>query len=364
MASRRLGFSVLHVAAANRPSSPEQRTVLDMLLAHFKDPNQLNATAETSASSTALQIGVAMHNDIFVTSLINAGVSAADVDYSGETPIQLAWRTFENLTHAEGSSHNPLFSDKLRRSISILFYLGKRTVWPNNLELMPNLLEALDEAKPLIQEMMKLPHSVFQMERLEVQVQTSILSSMDGMLSSLNMADLYFVCSIIRESLNPIFQTQIEYWIRPNQIRTKNTDTSTDMDQIKGLLPLCRSMDATTPMRFQLAAAFEWLLDETRKGVRDGRTDLGEVRSELASYAQDPNPKYLPLNHRLVEFPSTLLQWYEDAVQADDFKFILNLDRSEREMADVRKYLETLRLRESIRQSQQRFDVVEFDESF
>jgi ankyrin repeat protein/serine/threonine protein kinase len=346
-------YTVFHTAAAHYRDDELYPRLVDALFQSFEDRDLLEAPANTPAKSTALQIAIAMYNPIVVKALVDAGVSLHDKDTVDRTPLDYAVGLLCRLVHKTDDGEDKERLDKLDRISTIVLLLSEKAGWPKAIEQFPKLLATFDEAEPLLKEMMCSEHQVAFMRHLERVILALIGEGYADMLHTMLLHHLDLVRRISMKRLQPALRMDLEYRVIPYE---RFTNPAESFDRVKKEVPWCFSLTNNYLQDFQLAAAFEWLLDLIqRDALPEGQ--LKNMAEVLKKYAFSGKRSDLKIDPDIVRYPYTLLQWYEKAISDDA------LVLGEKDKAKIQDFMRILRERKEAR-TQGKFPLPPFDEEF
>lgn len=346
-------YTVFHTAAAYPREEELYLRMVNMIFQNFGERELLEAQADTPAKSTALQIAISMYNPIVVKTLLGAGVNLHDKDVAGRTPLGYAMELLYKLVHERSQREDKERTHTLDQISEIILLLSEKSGWPDAIEQFPKLMDAFEEAEPLIKKMACSEHRVANMRHLEKIILSIIGEGYAPMLSTMSLHHLDLVRRISMKRLQPALTMDLEYRVLPHKNFTSPTSS---FDGVKAKVPWCNSLSNNLLQDYQIAAAFEWLLDLIqRDALPEGQLkDMAEV---LREYAFSGRRSDLHLNPDIVRYPFTLLKWYEKSISEDAFVL------SEIDMAKIQSFMQLLRDRREGR-IRKDFPLPPFDEEF
>ena len=346
-------YTIFHTAAAHYRDDELYPRLIETLIESFGDQNLLEASANTPAKSTALQMAIGMYNPIAVKAFINAGVFLDGKDIEGRTPLDYAVYLLVRLVHRIDEGEDEERLDKLDRISIIILLLSEKQGWPKAIEKFPHLNAAFEEVDPLLKEMMCSEHQVAFARHLERVILAVIGKGYECMLPTMSLHHLDLVRRISMRRIQPALRMDLEYRVIPYLVFTNPSES---FDAVKEKITWCFSLKNNHLQDFQLAAAFEWLLDQIQRDVLP-EGDLKAMAETLKKYALSGKKSELKIDPDIVRFPYTLLQWYEKVIK-DDVLVLANKDR-----AQIQSFLQILRDREHAR-AHGRFPLPPFNEEF
>jgi len=325
--------SVLHIAVAF-PLADETRyrDVLSLLLSHFNKPEHLNAPAGNASKTTPLQMAIAMRNPIAAAALIEAGADINIQDKTGSNVMDIARHAIATFIGKDVTAKPKNAEGELKRAFQTLSVLANWQPWPEEFRRNQQVKAALKEVTPLLNRMMQLSHQECYVLGLETKAFQLVANRVTEPVSTLDALE------DIRQEINSIIQpclyAEIAAYVTPNEEWARNPSSS--YTSVRRRIPWCKTINNANLGPFQQAAALEWLLEEIRERgqVEEGRSLYG-----LSRFAHSGDPAHLPIDHRFVRWPPTLLDWYVRAIQEDQ----VELTASEKE--EVAGYVEILRSR-------------------
>lgn len=174
-----------------------------------------------------------------------------------------------------------------------------------------------------------------------------------GMLHTMSLHHLDLVRRISMKRLQPALRMDLEYRVIPYE---RFTNPAESFVRVNKEVPWCFSLTNNYLQDFQLAAAFEWLLDLIqRDALPEGQ--LKSMAEVLKRYAFLGKRSDLKIDPDIVRSPYTLLQWYEKAISDDA------LVLGEKDKAKIQDFMRILRERKEAR-TQGKFPLPPFDEEF
>jgi hypothetical protein len=149
--------------------------------------------------------------------------------------------------------------------------------------------------------MMRLSHQECYLLGLETQAFQLVASQMIEKPTTLDATE------DLRREVNSIIQpclyAEIAAYISPSKEWVLHQRDS--YKSIRQRIPWCKTIVDARITTFQQAAAFEWLLEEIRQ--RNQAEDEETNRYGLSRFARTGDPAHLPIDHRFVRWPPTLL---------------------------------------------------------
>lgn len=326
--------TVLHIAAAY-PLSDEirYRDLLKLLLSHFREPEHVDAQCRNANKTTPLQMAIAMRNPIAAAALIEAGANMDIQDPGGSNLMELARSTIVKFLGMDTASKPKDVEGELSRAFQTLSILASRKHWPDDFRVTHQIKKALEVGKPLLDRMMRLSHQECYLLGLETQAMQLVNSQIQEVPKTLDGVEN--LRREVNSIIQPVLYAEIAAHISPG---TKWASRQRDSYMaVRQRIPWCKTIVDARMSTFQQAAAFEWLLDEVRQHdqAENGKTDW----YGLSRFARTADPAHLPIDHRFVRWPPTLLDWYIRVIQEDE------LDLTASEKKEVTSHVQVLRSR-------------------
>ncbi|CAH0019729.1 unnamed protein product [Clonostachys rhizophaga] len=350
--SPELDYTIFHIIAQCYSPSKQYPRLIDMVIQKYGSREHLEVRANNPAKSTAVFTAVAQLNPIVVETLVNAGASMADTDSEGRTPLQYARVVHSKLIYnVHGVSSGNKIED-LERITSVIIILVEKGGRLEHIDI-PKINAALDLAEPLLKRMMCSEHKVAYMRHLEDSLMATVKSGYSDMISTLDIDGLDLIRRIVLRKVKPCLRMDLEYRVLP---LSSDASMPFEYEAVRERIPWFQELTNRDLQQFQMAAAFEWLLDLIQANdVPPNSSQLGT--EALLKYALTRNPADLPFDPKIVRFPYGLLEWYGRIIATNSFL------GEECDWEQRLGFLEILKERELARK-QGIFPLPAFDESF
>lgn len=350
--SPELDYTIFHIIAQCYSTSKQYPRLIDMVVQKYGSREHLEARANNPAKSTALFTAVAQLNPVVIEALVNAGASMTDTDSEGRTPLQYARVVHSKLICNVHSVSSGDKIEDLERITSIVIVLVEKGGRLEHIDI-PRINAALDLAEPLLERMMCSEHKVAYMRHLEYSLMATVKSGYSDMIATLDIDGLDLVRRIVLRKVKPCLRMDLEYRVLP---LSSDPSMPFEYEAVRERIPWCQELTNRDLQQFQMAAAFEWLLDLIQANdVPPNSSQLGT--EALLKYALTRNPADLPFDPLIVRFPYGLLEWYGRIIATNSFL------GKERDWEQRLGFLEILKEREMARQ-QGVFPLPAFDEWF
>ena len=264
-----------------------------------------------------------MRNPIAAAALIEAGANIDIQDPAGSNLMELARSTIVNFLGMDTASKPKDVEGELNRAFQTLSVLASRKHWPDHSRVNHQIKKALEVGKPLLDRMMRLSHQECYLLGLEMQALELVSSQIKEAPETLDGVEN--LRREVNSIIQPVLYAEIAAHISPG---TKwGSYQRHSYKAVRQRIPWCKTISDACLSTFQQAAAFEWLLDEVRQHDQAG--DEKTNWYGLSRFARTADPAHLPIDHRFVRWPPTLLDWYIRAIQEDE----LELTASEKKEA-------------------------------
>jgi hypothetical protein len=277
-------------------------------------------------------MAIAMRNPIAAAALIEAGANINMQDSAGSNVMGIARHAITNFIGQDAAAKPKNAEWELKRAFQTLSVLANWQPWPEDFRRNQQVKAALEEVTPLLKRMMKLSHQECYLLGFETKAFQLVASRVTEPVSTLDA--LVYLSQEINSIIQPCLYAEIAAYVTPNEEWAAKTASS--YTSVRRRVPWCKTINNTNLGSFQQAAALEWALQEVRErgDQKDGKSLFG-----LSRFAYSGDPAHLPIDHRFVRWPPTLLDWYVRVIQEDQ----VQLTASEKE--EVAGYVKILRAR-------------------
>jgi len=344
------GFTALHMAANRQVYDIRSREAINLLLARFDKPEQINCHAHAADdwSPVPLELAIATQNAVAVKALIDAGADICIRFPSNRTTIQEARHIVRYLLEQEGNSPCKVQRERLDRALEIITILAEAISEPDEDTWRLSIMNLVEELEPLKNQMLRLTHAQARLLGFNTEYDQMIrkhitnLPTYQGEIEELHMQ--------LERAVQPLFFTELTIQIYHDAFDMTNTSLLSQVNQVQVRLPVFASLPIVYLEELQQAAAFEFVLEHIRAIV--SLQDAAGVSLDfehklpidsLSRFAHSGNRRHLPHEERLIQYPTTLLTAYARAIT--DGKLIL--DPSSPSTLQIERFLELLRSRAS-----------------
>ncbi|RYP83370.1 hypothetical protein DL770_005390 [Monosporascus sp. CRB-9-2] len=337
------GYSAIHVAASKPSQDPTYRSLLQILLEHFRGNDQLDARAKTPAKSTALQIAIAHANEAAVELLLGAGADMDIRDPTGRNCLEVAHDTLNDLFPTDTTRSSTQDAQKLANATKVVRLLAEKSSWPGELSAFLSFNDELKHAAPLVERMRRTNHTVSYMRKLEVDTLGAISGGVGKIMELCDLPYLAMAKQLIGEFGRGMIKGHLEYFISLEEAPISQHSVL-----------WCRQLSKRTMRDFQRSIVFEWQLDDA---IKSSYHDAAHPGKRLLAFALSRDEKDLPISPNMVQYPMTLLNWYRWMLKHE------NVDMTESEQLQVDDFVSALlRREESLKMATG--SVPDFDEKF